>query len=444
MLENYGSVASLEGPATEHGQEMIGGNKGFSVEKDKDDVSEGNVEDRDQPPRQGGSHADRTADKPVLSHGGCSCESPVQEVRSTKTRTNECLRANQRICSRENTNENLASGKTFSQNSALSSHQTQSGDAQWNEGDGAVLNEVQNEDLEGMFWNRGGPNKQKRSHMTENRVKPISCQGHDFHELIQTAEGAKTCFECGMTFTNQSQYEIHLQMHIGKKTHQWLDVGKNCVRGTDLHSRQKTYEREKSYSCTGSGKSFSHKPDLSENYCGTHSRENPLLCIESRKAFSGIRKGNVHLPKHRIKRAHKCFWCRAFFSCRSKLLVHKIIHTKERRFECSVCGKTFNWSSSLQQHQRTHTGERPFECSDCGRRFSQNSSLQMYQRTHTKERPFKCSKCGNTFSWSSNLQRHQRTHRKESPFEYLVCGKRFCQNSHLQQHQRTHTRERPL
>uniref|UniRef100_A0ACB8FGQ6 Uncharacterized protein n=1 Tax=Sphaerodactylus townsendi TaxID=933632 RepID=A0ACB8FGQ6_9SAUR len=137
-----------------HGKEVVGGNQGFSVEKDKDDVSEGKVEDRDRPARQEGSHADKTADKPVHSHGGCFCEIPVQEVRSTEARTNECLPANQTICSKENKNENLAFGKTFSQKSYVSSQQTQSaGDEQWNEGDGTVLNKVQNEDLEEMFRN---------------------------------------------------------------------------------------------------------------------------------------------------------------------------------------------------------------------------------------------------------------------------------------------------
>uniref|UniRef100_A0ACB8EF41 Uncharacterized protein n=1 Tax=Sphaerodactylus townsendi TaxID=933632 RepID=A0ACB8EF41_9SAUR len=126
---------------------MVGGNQGFSVEEDQDDVSEGKVEDRDRPPSQEGSHKDKMADKSIPSQGGCFCESPVQEVRSTETRRKEC--AKQGICSRENKNENLAFEKTFT------------GDEQWNEGDETVLNKVQNEDLEAIFRNRDGLNKQK-------------------------------------------------------------------------------------------------------------------------------------------------------------------------------------------------------------------------------------------------------------------------------------------
>ncbi|XP_048346549.1 oocyte zinc finger protein XlCOF6-like [Sphaerodactylus townsendi] len=454
-------------------EEMVAGNEGLSVGKDQDDVSEGKVGDRDRPLRQEGSHADQTADKSVPSQGGCFCESPVQEERSTERRRNECLCSNQRLCSRENRSENLAFGKTFSKNitfiserqihleeklynflkcrkifkqkSAISSHQTQSaGGERWNEGDETVLNKVQNEDLEGIARNRGGLNKQKGSPMMDNREKPISCQGQDFSELIQTAEEAHKCLECGMTFSDQSQYELHLQMHSGKKTHQCLEFGKNYVCRTELPSHQRTYKEEQPYSCADCGKSFSGQSDLSQNHCGTHSGENPFIGIESGKAFSGIRKSNVHFPKHSIIRTHKCFSCGKFFSCKSKLLVHQRTHTKERPFECSECGKRFSHSSACQNHQRTHTKERPFECSDCGKRFSQSSNLQQHQRTHTKETPFECSECGKRFSGRSTLKQHQRTHTKERPFEWSECGKRFSGRSTLKQHQRTHTKERPF
>ncbi|XP_048374071.1 zinc finger protein 436-like isoform X5 [Sphaerodactylus townsendi] len=318
------------------------------------------------------------------------------------------------------------------------------GNKQWDEDDETVLNKVQNKDLEGIFRNRGGPNKQKGNHRAENRDKPISCQGQDFSELIQTAEEAYKCLECGMTFSNQSQYEIHRQMHSGKKTHQCLEFGKNYVRRTELPSHQRTY-REELYSCTDWSKSVSQKLNLSQNHCWTHSEENPLICKGSGKTFSGIRKGNVHHPKHRIKRAHKCFWCGKFFSFRSKLLVHQRSHTKDRPFDCSLCGKRFSQSSgSLQRHQRTHTKERPFECSECGKRFSQSSNLLQHQRTHTKEKPFECSECGKRFSQSSNLQQHQRTHKKERSFECSECGNRFSRSGSLQRHQRTHTKEKPF
>ncbi|XP_048364636.1 zinc finger protein 436-like isoform X2 [Sphaerodactylus townsendi] len=315
------------------------------------------------------------------------------------------------------------------------------GHEQWNEGDTTVLNKVQNEDLEGIFRNQGGPNKQKGSHITENRDEPISCQGQDFSEPIQTAEAAYKCLECGMTFSDQSQYEINLQMHSGKRTHQCLEFGKNYVHRTELPGHQRTDKGETSHSRTNCGKSFSRKSNLSQNHCGTHSGEIPLIRIESGKAYSGI-KGNVHLPKHNIIRAHKCFWCEKFFNCRSKLLVHQRTHTKERPFECSECGKRFSLSSNLLQHQRTHTKEKPFECSECGKKFNVSSNLRQHQRIHTKERPLECSECGRRFSHCSYLQKHQKTHTQARSFDCSEYGKRFSRSGYLEEHQRTHTGER--
>uniref|UniRef100_A0ACB8EEZ9 Uncharacterized protein n=1 Tax=Sphaerodactylus townsendi TaxID=933632 RepID=A0ACB8EEZ9_9SAUR len=56
-----------EPTATAHVEETVGVLQGSSVEKNKDEVSEGNLEDRDGPPRQWRSNADRTRDKPVQS-----------------------------------------------------------------------------------------------------------------------------------------------------------------------------------------------------------------------------------------------------------------------------------------------------------------------------------------------------------------------------------------
>ncbi|XP_048344914.1 zinc finger protein ZFP2-like isoform X3 [Sphaerodactylus townsendi] len=318
-----------EPTATAHVEETVGVLQGSSVEKNKDEVSEGNLEDRDGPPRQWRSNADRTRDKPVQSQEVGFCENPAYK-----------------------------------------------------------------------------------------------------------------CIECGLNFSDQSQYEIHLQMQSGKKMHQCLDCGKTILCRVELR-HQMNHKGEKPCKYSDCGKSFSQKSNFFQHQT-IHSVEKPLICLERGMTFVGKRNGNVHIPNNIIKRAHKCFWCRKFFSCRSKLLVHQRTHTMEKGFECPKCGKRFRHSSTLQEHQRTHTKERPFECSECGKRFSQSSNLYQHQRTHTMERPFECLECGKRFSWNGAVQRHQRTHTKERSFECSECGKRFSQSGHLQRHQMTHTKERPF
>ncbi|XP_048346989.1 zinc finger protein with KRAB and SCAN domains 7-like [Sphaerodactylus townsendi] len=268
MLENYRSVACLA-----HAEETVGIFQGCSVEKDKEDVSEGTFEDRDGALRQEGSQADRTRDKPVQSKGVDFCGIPAYK-----------------------------------------------------------------------------------------------------------------CIECGMNFSDKSQYEIHIEMHSGKKTHQCLECGKTFLCRVELLRHQIKHKGQKLYNCSDCGKSFLQKSNLFQHQ-KTHSAEKPTIYVERGMTFSHKSKGNVHIPNNSIPRGHKCFWCGKFFSCRSKLFVHQRTHTKERPFECSECGKRFSWSSTLHQHQKTHTKEMPFECSECGKRFSQSNSLQWHQKSHTKERP---------------------------------------------------------
>ncbi|XP_048340634.1 zinc finger protein 551-like [Sphaerodactylus townsendi] len=492
MLENYESVASL----AEQVEEIVKVFQGFSVEKVKDQDSQGKFEAGDKPQSQEGSQADQRRVNPILSQGGGFCEVP----RSTTREKKEYIHVNQRILSKHNEHENVAfrktfrknisliserqippgeklydcmkCRKTFSQKSALSSHLRihAARDEQWCEGN-EQMHELlpekeKNGDLKRNFRNQDKPEKQTGSHMPEQRDKSIPGQGRHCHEEIHTVEETYKCLECRMNFSDQSQYEIHLQMHCGKKTHQCLECGMTFLSRAKLLRHQRKHQTEKPYSSSECGRSLSQKLDFFHHQ-RTRSGQKALICLDRKMNFSGKRKGNVHIPKHSITRPQQCFQHGKLFSCRSKLFVHQRTHTGDKPFECRECGKRFSRSGHLQDHQRTHanetpfecpecgkrfskrsqrthTGEKPFECSVCGKRFSQNSNLQEHQRTHTKERPFECPECGKRFSISSGLQRHRRTHTNERPFECSDCGKRFSRSSHLQQHQRTHTNERPF
>ncbi|XP_048344703.1 zinc finger protein 14-like isoform X3 [Sphaerodactylus townsendi] len=487
-----------------HVEEMVGEFQRFSVEKAKEKDSNGNFRN-DGLQRKEGSHADMRRNKSISPQGEGFHEIPVQEEGSPKPRKNKDLHANQRFHIRQNKNESVAfgkilhqnmngiserkipsgekqydcikCGKMFSRKSALTSHQRihSARDEQWNLGDKEVhqllSQKVKNEVMKGNIRNQGRLKRQKESHMVEKRDKPIPGQECVFREVIHMVEEAHKCLECGMNFSEQAQYEIHLQMHSGLKTNQCLDSRKCFLGRAELPGHQKTHTDGKPCSCSDCGKTFSQKLDLVQHQ-RSHSGEKPFIYSESDKTFSDGGNGNVNISKDSIMEACKCIQCGMQFKYRSELLVHQRIHTDAKPFECSVCGKRFicncslqrhqsihagdkpfecsecgkkfSCSGSLKGHQRTHTGAKPFQCTECGKRFSRRGNLQMHQRTHTGDKPFECSECGKRFSCLGHLQRHQVRHTGEKPFECLECGKRFSQNTSLQMHQRTHTGEKPF
>ncbi|KAL7302577.1 hypothetical protein TKK_0005210 [Trichogramma kaykai] len=107
------------------------------------------------------------------------------------------------------------------------------------------------------------------------------------------------CPECNLAFSDKTEIEQHLQVHV----------------------------QERKYQCKECGAMLKRKEHLDQHMRG-HSDERPFKCPVCTKAF----KRNEHLTRHYV------------------------IHSGDKNFTCSVCQKAFSRKDHLNKHAQTHLG----------------------------------------------------------------------------------------
>ncbi|XP_053159861.1 zinc finger protein 271-like isoform X2 [Hemicordylus capensis] len=259
---------------------------------------------------------------------------------------------------------------------------------------------------------------------------------------IHIREKPYTCSECGRSFSQHLILNAHQIIHRGPKPFQCSECGKSFSQNRYLISHQRIHTGIKPFQCFVCGKRFSRIDNLTCHQ-KIHTGQKPFKCSKCGKSFSQRRYLISHHRIHTGEKPYMCSECGKGFSCSNILTVHQRIHKEEKPYTCSECGKGFSQKIHLISHQRVHTGEKPHTCSVCGKSFRCNSNLTCHQRIHAGEKPFKCSECGKSFTRRSHFISHQRVHTGEKPYACSVCGKSFCKKSNLVSHQRIHTGEKP-
>lgn len=168
------------------------------------------------------------------------------------------------------------------------------------------------------------------------------------------------CFHCGVSFTDQSEYELHVVSHF-------------LINATE-------------YACTfGCDKQFDSSDTLQKHLFDVHAQ-------------------NVW----------KCSICSELFDSKVGIQIHfAMAHANtEKSLRCSACGDSFDSDADFKSHVRAQHAfmfsPSNLQCSLC--RHVCASELEMHFHLASHSRQYRCTMCPETFHVEFLLDRHMQTH----------------------------------
>nr|XP_056708161.1 zinc finger protein 391-like [Euleptes europaea] len=380
MVENYGNVASLEGPPVAK-PELI------SWLEEKEESFDENFEEGERP-----------ADDDIVTVIG---EENFQQEGHVLEESLEALPGG---------SQEIVSFLT----KAIEPDDGES-ESEWEPGE-MLSEETEDEDADENYGSQDGPERQEETPAEMWRNKFPDNQGKDFpgtpaQQKTHKGKRKNQCKVCGKSFTRKSSLKVHQRIHTGEKPYKCTVCSKGFCDKTSFLRHQRIHTGEKPYKCPDCGKSFNRTTNLiTHQKTHVETREKTFHCSSCSKSFYNKYSLKTHWRSHTGEKPYKCSSCSKSFCDKSNLEAHWRVHTGERPFECSECGKTFSDRRTLLRHQRIHTGEKPYRCSECGKSFNDLATLLRHQKIHTGEKPYRCTECGKSFNQSSHLIRHQATH----------------------------------
>ncbi|XP_016975341.1 zinc finger protein 32-like [Drosophila rhopaloa] len=221
--------------------------------------------------------------------------------------------------------------------------------------------------IEEVFKNQYVLERERRNHEIMEGVP--SCKRKNRERLLKTSRAKSK--QCLKKKTNEENVETPVKRSKTKEE-------KYATRNKWAALKRAHAKEQRLYFCDQCGKTFSEKGNFNVHLT-RHKGTKEFQCKEcDRKEFTQHLL-NLHVRvKHRGELPYVCKFCGQRFDNCLKRLFHERKHKEspdQRPHVCPICKKAFKTRDVLKKHGVVHTGEQPFHCELCQTHFNRRNSL---------------------------------------------------------------------
>ena len=143
-------------------------------------------------------------------------------------------------------------------------------------------------------------------------------------------------------------------------------------------SKAATANSQKPFHCAECKKSFSTQSGYAKHQQlhGSNQIQKEFSCTYCRKRYTTLSALKMHIRTHTLP--CKCEFCGKSFSRPWLLQGHVRTHRGEKPFSCEFCSRSFADKSNLRAHLQTHLQTKKYSCPKCNKTFSRMSLLNKH------------------------------------------------------------------
>lgn len=169
------------------------------------------------------------------------------------------------------------------------------------------------------------------------------------------------CQTCGMTFSDQGEYETHIVSHFLITSSEFACAGlcnKSYSKPDELQKHLFDLHCQMLFKCSLCAEVFDTKVAIQVHFAVAHSNEQKIFrCSSCSETFKVEREFRQHIrTRHLSNGAVQCVFCHMV--CTSELEMHFHLASHAKQFKCPACPESFHVEFLLDRHIQTHHSQK--------------------------------------------------------------------------------------